>query len=141
MLAYQWLEQASARWTRLDMLLALLDETIRVLETLAQPEPQEPGREPSPDQERQWQRAELLLAVLISGVNPTLGEVAVACLRTYEYVYHIVRHRKTNQLPSAVNVLATIRSGFEAIRSEANELERQGVIPSLAASSSWGVVA
>lgn len=130
MLPYEWTQQASFRWTRIDMLLGLLDEIVRVLKEL-EASNGEPLKPASVAEEQKWRRAQLLLAALISGVNPELGEVALSCLRLYEFVHRAVVTRQREMLAGARQALETIRSAFEAVRRDAIELERQGVIPPL----------
>ncbi|MCS7168137.1 MAG: hypothetical protein RMI91_03595 [Gemmatales bacterium] len=141
MVTYQWAQQASVQWTRIDMLLALLEETIRVLKELLRLEDNEQTKEVRKETQWLWHRSQLLVAALISGVNPALGEVAISCLRLYEYVHYVVQNRKVGELAGAVRILETIHSGFESIRHEAVNLERQGLLPPLWATSSWELTA
>ncbi|GBD37154.1 hypothetical protein HRbin36_02284 [bacterium HR36] len=140
MTPYQWTQQASFQWTRVDIVLALLEEAICVLHELQAVSRK--GAEKDTDAcRRLWQRAELLIAGLISGVNPEIGEVAASFLRLYEYAHHAVSNRQWRELPGVVQVLDTLRSGFEAVREAAIEMERDGVIPPVGTSPQWAVIA
>jgi len=136
-LAYQWAQQLTYQWTRVDTVLALLEETVRTLRDLAASRTEE-GAEPP---ERKWRRAELLLAGLISGVDVRAGEVAYQFLRLYEYVHYVVANRRRTELERAAQILDTLRSGFAAVREQAIELERQGVIPPAGTNSQCAITA
>lgn len=147
MLTYQWTQQASFQWTRIDMLLVLLDEIIRVLGELNDSCDQAAKRQNNQhdgagsDDTHSWRRAELLVGALMSGVNLEAGTVAISCLRLYEFVHHVVHNRKREKLAAAIKVVQTIREGFQAVRQHAIELEREGAIPPLEVSLTCSLTA
>jgi hypothetical protein len=132
MVSYQWTQQAPFQWTRIDMLLALLEETIRVLETLQQTVA---GQGDQAQREAQtealWQRGRLLVGALLSGVYPESSEPGWLCWRLYEFVLHVLEQRRVDSLAGALQVLRTLFEAFQAIRPEAVSLERTGAIPGL----------
>ena len=132
MVSYHWTQQAPFQWTRVDMLLALLEETIRVLETLQQAiEREKDGAREEAQTEALWQRGRLLVAALLSGVYPESGEPGWLCWRLYEFVLHVVEQRQVDSLAGALQVLRTLFEAFQTIRPEAVSLERTGAIPGL----------
>lgn len=131
MVSYQWAQQALFQWTRIDMLLALLEETLRVLQSLQQHT--QTGKITTVEREtdRLWQRGRLLVGALLSGVNPQVGETGRLCLRLYEFVLHVLEQKRLDSLSGAIEVLRTLQEAFQAVRAEAIALERNGEIPSL----------
>lgn len=118
-------QQASPRWTRIDMLLALYNCAI---------ERGEQARDALAA--GQTDRAALLLAKarmivggLVSGVVVEEDSLTDNFLRLFEYVLHQLNEGTADTIEEALKVLRTLREGFEQARPEAVELERAGLIP------------
>jgi len=125
--AYQ--QQAYSAWLRIDMLLALYDGAIKKLEAArtALAANDAPGARKILDQAR------LVLAGLVSAVDPSRGDLAAQFLRLYEFVNHAIDIGDTHNVEGALRVFRTLRDGLETIRPEAADLERRGQIPPAAA--------
>ena len=125
--AYRKNSDQSTGWTRIELLLALFDkallrldqaetelragETMRAVPLIA--------------------KAQLAVSTLSGGVRAGPGnELGVNMLRLYEFVVRELSEPKVEKIESARNVLKTLRQGFEAIRAEANALERSGQLQS-----------
>jgi flagellar biosynthetic protein FliS len=121
--AYQ--QQAQSAWLRIDLVLALYDGLIGKLEAAnaALVNKDAAAAKPLLD------RARLLLAGLVSGVDPSRGDMAAQFLHLYEFVNHCLDVADVKRVEGALRVLRTLREGMEAIRPEAAELERSGRIP------------
>ena len=59
--------------------------------------------------------------------NEVVGE---NLMRLYEFATHELRQPKVERIANARKILKTLREGFEAIRVEAANLERTGVLAS-----------
>jgi flagellar protein FliS len=122
--AYQ--QQAPVAITRIDLLLALYDGAIdrigKALAALAKGD--RTAALPL------IARTQLIVTELAAGVrmdvDPSMGSNA---LRLYEFAVHQLARADSEGLTSALNVLTTLRVGFETIRKEAAEMERTGQIP------------
>ena len=121
--AYQ--QQAHSAWLRIDTLLALYDGLIGKLEATRAAL----GKRDTREAKKLLERARLMLAGLVSGVDPSRGEMAAEFLRLYEFVNHSLGVGDVKSIDGALKVLRTLREGLEAIRPEAAELERSGRIP------------
>lgn len=121
--AYQ--QQAYSAWLRIDMLLALYDGLIGKLEAARAALV---GKD-APGARKDLDKARLMLAGLVSGVDPGRGEMATEFLRLYEFVNHCLDVGGVKDVEGALKVLGTLREGLQAIRPEAAELERSGQIP------------
>jgi flagellin-specific chaperone FliS len=121
-------QEEVANWTRADLLLALFDKSLERLDRaeaslLAGDEIAATG---------QLAKAQLSVMALASGVNVEANpESGTNMLRLYEFVVNELRKPRVEGIANARKVLRTLREGFEAIRAEANELERAGQIPPL----------
>lgn len=72
-------------------------------------------------------KAQLMVAELSAGVRTDVDEqMGVNMLRLYEYVANELRTPRLANVQNAKKVLTTLREGFEAVRDEANQLERSG---------------
>lgn len=113
-------------WTRIDLLLALYD---KALERLDRAEAAlKAGQTTVATGE--LAKTQLILTALVSGVRPEVNpDYAGNILRLYEYVSNQLRFVKYENIMNARKVLRTLREGFDAIRDEANRLERSGQIP------------
>lgn len=117
----------STGWTRIDLLLAVYD---KALGRLDQAEAAlKAGRDF--DATTHLAKAQLAVMVLVGGVRAGPGnELGVNMLRLYEFVVRELSTPALERIASARQVLQNLRQGFEAIRAEANSLERSGQIPS-----------
>lgn len=117
--------QSTPSWTRIDMLLALLDGGVeRCEQALAALQRQ--------DQRAAKQllvKARLIVLGLASGVVPDGDPVTTTLLQVYEFAQHALGQGSVEDVQGALNVLRIVREGFQKIRPEAVELERKGVIP------------
>jgi flagellin-specific chaperone FliS len=122
--AYQ--QQSTPNWTRIDMLLALLDGTIERLQSgLAALHHGETA-----GARAQLGRAHVMALELAAGINLAVEDPAsVNLLRLYEFVAHSTSHSDPIGIETSINVLKTVRDGFRSIRQEAIELERSGKLP------------
>jgi flagellin-specific chaperone FliS len=114
--------------TRMDALLAMYDKALERLD--AAEAAFRAGNRPAAV--AQIAKTQLIVIALAAGVR-VVGdsEISMTILRLYEYA---VRHLGTPSLDGieiARTALRTLRTGFEAVRAEANELERAGHIPAL----------
>lgn len=125
--AYRRQEQAPGM-TRIDLVLALYD---KALERLDRAEAAL-GAGDRPTAVGQLAKVQLTVGELAAGVrleaNPDAG---VNMLRLYEYVAHELREPGVEGIRAARKVLRTLREGFEAVREEANALERSGKLGAL----------
>jgi flagellar protein FliS len=124
-MAYQ--QQGTASLTRIDLILALHDGAIERLEqTLAALK-----QSAAAEVQLLLKKAELGVLGLANGLDLNGGELQDNLLRLYEFVTHCIKEGSPEKLESALEVLQTLRSGYQEIRPEAIRLEREGAIPSL----------
>lgn len=117
-------------WTRMDLLLALYD---KALERLDRAEVAIRAGDPATALP-QLAKTQLIVTELASGVRVEVNpEANTNMLRLYEYVAHELVKATPEAIESARKVLRTLREGFEAVRAEANELERAGRLAPMAA--------
>jgi len=112
-------------WTRVDMVLALLDGAIRRFEQAAE-------RFEHGDVTKaaaHLLRGQRIVLELIAGIDLRYGELPKRLRDLYAYVLRLSTERQPAALADACKLLQTIREGFEGIRAEAEELERRGEIP------------
>ncbi len=121
--AYQ--QQSHSAWLRIDLVLALYDGLIGRIEAARAAL----LKKDAPEAKKLLDKSRLMLAGLVSGVDPNRGEMAAQFLRLYEFVNHSLGVGDVKSLDGALRVLRTLREGMEAIRPEAAELERSGQIP------------
>jgi flagellin-specific chaperone FliS len=118
--------EPSAGWTRMDTLLALYDGALERLDRAA-------ALLAAGDAEAAVPllcRVQLIVTELAAGVRLDVNEeLGTNYLRLYEFVAHRLRTPAADGVADARRVLATLREGFEAVRAEANELERGGRLP------------
>lgn len=113
-------------WTRMDMLLALYD---KALERLDRAEAAIRANDPT-TAVPQLAKTQLIVTELAAGVRVEVNpEANTAILRLYEFIAHELAHATIEGIENARKILRTLREGFEAIRVEANELERSGQLP------------
>ncbi len=124
-------QQQDAGWTRIDTLLALYDGAIERLQMALAALRRGDGEAAGPP----LARAHLLLLQMAAGINLDAGAPSSpGVLRLVEFCMHAAASREPDKLEAAVTCLETVREGFLAIRPEAVQLERTGVIPPLRAS-------
>lgn len=130
MLAYKAYsqQQQPTNWARIDLLLALYDGAITRLEralaalrsgdvTTARPI---------------LARVQAIVLELAAGINFDAGDPSSANLmRLYEFFAQALAGTEVRALESVLKSLTTLREGFAAVRVEAVQLERGGVIPSV----------
>lgn len=113
-------------WTRIDLLLALYD---KALERLDRAEAALAAGDPETALP-QLAKTQLIVTELASGIRIEVNpEANTNMLRLYEYVVHELVSATPAAIENARKVMRTLREGFEAIRAEANELERTGRLP------------
>ncbi len=126
-LAYRRMEDNTG-WTRIDMLLSLYDGAIDRLDKGAQAV--RDGNEPAAVS--YLAKTQLILSELAAGVRMTGNEeLGGNLLRLYEFAAHQLCQPRLDTIANARGVLVTLRDGFEAIRTEANNLERSGKLPTV----------
>lgn len=128
MLAYQkYRQDEPTGWTRIDLLLALYD---KALERLDRAEAALGAGDPA-TAVPQLAKTQLIVTELASGVRVEVNpEANTNMLRLYEFVAVELAKATAVAIGNARKVLRTLREGFEAVRAEANELERTGRLPS-----------
>jgi flagellin-specific chaperone FliS len=115
--------EPSTGWTRIDLLLALYDGAI---ERLDRAEAALRGGD-HPGAIALLARVQLIVAELASGVRlEPNADMGANMLRLYEFVTNELREAGGGRIANARRVLQTLREGFQAIRSEAADLERSG---------------
>lgn len=118
-------ERQVGEWSRVDMLLALynaaIDDVGRALEARRN------GDELT--SKREALHAERLVVELLSGLDLNHGAIAEQLQSLFLFVLKQLADGSQPQLESAIQILSSLRDGFLAIRDEAIELERSGVIP------------
>jgi flagellar biosynthetic protein FliS len=115
--------EPSTGWTRIELLLALYDGALERLDRA------EAALKAGNTNAATGllSRIQLIVSELAAGVVLEGNEEAgTNMLRLYEYVTHELRSPRVEGIANARKVLRTLREGFEAIRGEANELERSG---------------
>jgi len=126
--AYRRPEPASG-WTRIDLILALYH---KALERLDRAEAALKGGDPL-SAVTQLAKTQLIVSELASGIRLDVNEeVGTNMLRLYEYAVHQLRTPQAAGIRNAREVLRTLADGFEAVREEANALERGGQVNSAA---------
>ena len=120
--AYQ--KSSIATFTRIDMLLALFDRSIERLEQAHQ----DLLSGNRLNAQNLLLRAQGLVTGLAAGVDPN-APIASKLLPLYNYIVHAISLVDVEKTADSIRLLSTVREGFRAIRAEAIELERNGVIP------------
>ncbi|MCA8994005.1 MAG: flagellar protein FliS [Planctomycetaceae bacterium] len=127
--AYQ--QVSTRQLTRIDLLVALYDTTLRSLKRGATLLIQ------SADEEFQQERlkATRLLLGLLSGIDPEYDEIAKNTYRLVIFALDQISEHSPRHWESAHEVISQLREGFHAIRAEANRLQATGEIPDIQAES------
>jgi flagellin-specific chaperone FliS len=119
-------QETVAGWTRIEMVLALYDKALDRLDraALALRAGDVPAARP------ELAKVQLIVAELAAGVRPEVNpESGTNLLRLFEFVADRLRTPAADRVADARKVLATLREGFEAVREDANRLERAGRVP------------
>ena len=114
-------------WTRIDMLLALYDAALLELEKARIAHDQADHLLAK----RHCIKALRVICQLRSGVDPHYGDLSRQFDRLFEFVTTCIAGGSVANVADAVTVLSTLREGFEGIREEAVEMEKNGTIPPL----------
>jgi flagellar protein FliS len=107
---------------RIDMILKVYDGIIERLEK---------GRH-APAAQARTLLADVRIAV--SGLLIAAGQSSEELSRNFQRLYDFVLHcldEGTARIEDALSVLCTLRESFQAIRAQAVEMERSGIIPPL----------
>ncbi|MBP3956830.1 flagellar protein FliS [Gemmata sp. G18] len=120
--------QPDTGWTRMDLLLALYD---KALEHLDRAEAALGAGDTSGAVARVSKTQHIIMA-LADGVRVEVNpEVNTNILRLYEFAVTTLSKPTVESVASARKILRTLREGFEAVRVEANELERAGKVAAM----------
>lgn len=122
---YQQQPEPDTGWTRIDLLLALYD---KALERLDRAEEALRANDTAGAVSLLLKTQQIIMA-LAEGVRVDVNpEVNTNILRLYEFAMHETAQANVKAIGNARKVLRTLREGFEAIRVEANAMERDGRI-------------
>lgn len=128
-------------WTRIDMLLKLYDasimnsqQAIADVEALASTSASGGGASPV------LLKSVRLISELRNGLNFRYQEMAERFDQLLEFVQHSLLTMDVAKMRAGVQVLETLRSGFQEIYEEAVRLEKSGEIPPLSATANMEVV-
>jgi len=120
-------------WTRIEMLLALYEAGIR---NIHEAQDARLIKNHNLFDQKRLHALRIVLEIR-GGLNSEYGElpekIAVLC----EYVGQCLLDGSDEKMVSAVNVLTTLKESFDAIREEANRLEKAGEIPSVVDAASY----
>lgn len=110
-------------WTRIDLLLALYD---KALERLDKADAALAARDQG-GAVGQLLKVQQIIMALAEGVRVEVNpEVNTNILRLYEFALHETAQPTAKAVANVRKVLRTLREGFEAVREEANAMERDG---------------
>jgi len=119
-------QNESVAWTRIDMLLALYDRAIEQLTTAHRLLRANDRRSALP----LLSKAQIVVNALASGVRIDLNEErGTNLLVLFEFVVRRISEAHDTAVADALSILHILRKGYEAIRPQAVELERQGKLP------------
>ena len=113
--------QPATRWTRIEMLLAAFDGIIRCLEQAHGPVAQNEVL-----RTHQLLSAQQLVLALYEGLDVRYGKIPENMQKLYLFVLSCIGMGPKLDIPAALNIMRTIRSGLNDIRDQANEMERRG---------------
>ncbi len=120
--------QPDTGWTRMDLLLALYD---KALEHLDRAEAALVAGDTSGAVGR-LSKAQTVIMALADGVRVEVNpEVNTNILRLYEFAVTTLSQPSVANVASVRKILRTLREGFEAVRVEANEMERSGRVAAM----------
>ena len=119
--------ESDGGWTRIDLLLALYDNA---LERLDRAEGSFHAGE-SGAVVAQLVKTQNVLMALAAGVCVEVSpETNTNLLRLYEYMVTELTRPSLVAIANVRRIMSTLREGFEAVRVEANEMERTGQLAS-----------
>lgn len=119
--------QRAASWTRVDMIVALYDETLNRIEEATEAL----NRDNQIESRQQCLRILRLIACLRSGVDAEAGSLSQNVLRLYNFVDRCVTSGTRQDLELARKILSPVRESFHEIRDTVAGLEKAGEIPGL----------
>jgi flagellin-specific chaperone FliS len=122
--AYQ---QQSAGFARIDLVLEIYDRLLNRLRRAQSVLMSDPA-----EAKRLLDACAISVAAMANGLEQGQAEVNDNLLRLYEFVVHSLRGGSAREIGDAIDVLNTLREGFEQARPQALDMERQGAIPPLA---------
>ena len=122
-------------WTRIEMMLALYDRSISNVENAKEAYECDDKKESFSSH---YMNAQKTVLAIHSGLKPDEHEVAFNIARLLHFVLYCLEEYKFDD---AIKVLTSLKSGFEQIRIEANELEHDGLIPQLPARDEFHIMA
>jgi flagellin-specific chaperone FliS len=117
-------KQESVGWTRIDMVLTLVDEALARIDRALEAQ----ARGDAVAATQFLVKARLAVFGLASGINPAGGETSVNLLRLYEFAQDALGDGSPDKVRGARDVLTTLREGFQQVRPDALQLERSGAI-------------
>jgi flagellin-specific chaperone FliS len=123
---YAYQQQRATPPTRIELILTLYDALLAKMQqgrTLL-------GREPA-EAKRLLAHCQIAVTGMAGGIDPAEGDIAVNFLRLYEFMSHCLVQGTAEHLDAAIDVLVTLRDGFQEARAEALDLERGGHLPPL----------
>lgn len=124
-------QQSQTAWTRIDMLLALYNATVSSLDEGIDLLNRQDTVGYSTIQLKTCER----LLHLIDGIDAERSETSARIRDLCVFCIGQIAHPSIPDWTSAREVLATLRDGFEEIRTEGIRLEAEGVIPPLSLST------
>lgn len=119
--------QPAVQWTRIEMLLAAYDGTIKRLETAQTLLEQGETMRAQP----LLLTAQRLILALYEGIDLRYGEIPANMQKLYLFVLGCIGVGEKLDLPPAIKVLKTIQVGLLAIKDTAHDMERRGELPSV----------
>lgn len=76
-------------------------------------------------------KAKLAIGALVCMVAGNKDELSLNLLRLFEFVNHNLTQLQPESLAAAMRILRILRAGFDAIREQALQMERDGTLPPL----------
>ena len=123
-------------WARIDMLLAIYDGALdRIRKADAAGQSDEPAVA-----ETHRLAAQRLILQLIGGIDLKYGEVSEKIRDLCLHVMQKLNEATPEAFAHSIQILETLRAGFEGIREEAIELESQGQIPAVRVDSDVSLI-
>lgn len=119
-------QQPAAGLPRVDVIVTVYDVLLSRLERCRA----ELASNPEEARKRLAQ-CRIALLTLALGIDPQQADVAANFQRLYEFAAYCVELGTDAALAAAITILRDLRAGFELVRTQAVELERAGVIPTL----------
>lgn len=116
-------QDAYGGWTRIEMLLSIYDLAI---DSLTEAHRLSDCEDQQDEFAYHFIKAQKAILAIHAGLKPDEHEVAYNIARLLHFVLTCLEGRK---FADAIQVLQNLRDGFQAIQSEANQLEHNGEIP------------